>query len=323
MLLSSQIGIGVVGCGQIAEAHLKGIHTVPGAQLVGCVDVVLDQAQSAAQRYNAPYYGTDYDQLLSLEAVDAVVLCLPHDLHLPFSVRASQAGKHVLVEKPMALNEVEAQQMVDAAHRAGRQLSVGQSTRFMPTVQEAKRVLASGRIGRVRHVIHQRLFMIEQVSTQWRKSQEACGGLYLPLFGSHDVDAILWLLNDRPSRVWATVRSFSKATDGDSDGFIGLEFADGKIGSMAFSVRSKRVRTETVFVGDVATLALGRDKLFLDDQALEVSGNENAFVLQMRQFVDALLLGEMTPTQGTEVLVVMRTLDLARQASRTGTQMVF
>lgn len=321
--MGKKIGIAMVGCGQIAEAHLKAVESLDGAQLVWCVDVVAEQAKLAAGRYGAPHFGTDYAEALACDDVDAVVLCLPHDLHLPFSVQASDAGKHVLVEKPMALNEAEAQEMVAAAERANTQLSVGQSTRYTPSFQEAKRVMQSGRLGRVMNVVHQRLFMVEKVSTDWRRSQEACGGLYLPLFGSHDVDAILWLLEDHPTHVWGTVRACGQASDGDSDGFIGLAFSDGKIGSLAFSVQSKRVRTETVIVGDEATLAIGRNQLFLDGDDWEIPVKENAFVLQMREFIDALLAGEPTPTQGREVLRVMRTLDLVRQSSDYGKQMVF
>ena len=321
--MSKKIGIAMVGCGQIAEAHLKAVDAVEGAELAWCVDVVESQAQSAAERYGAPHFGTDYAEVLASDDVDAVVLCLPHDLHLPFSVEASEAGKHVMVEKPMALNEAEAKEMVAAAERAKTQLSVGQSTRYMPSFQEAKRIMQSGRLGRVMNVVHQRLFMVEKVSTDWRRSQDACGGLYLPLFGSHDVDAILWLLEDQPSHVWGTVRACGQASDGDSDGFIGLTFADGKIGSLAFSVQSKRVRTETVIVGDEATLAIRRNQVFIDGDEWEIPTQEGAFVLQMREFVDALLAGEPTPTQGQEVLRVMRTLDLVRQSSDDGKQMVF
>lgn len=321
--MAKQIGIAMVGCGQIAEAHLKAIQAISGARLVWCVDVVASQAQLAAERYGALHYGTDYADALACADVDAVVLCLPHNLHLPFSVLASDAGKHVLVEKPMALDEAEAQKMVAAAEKTATQLSVGQSTRYMPTFQAAKKVMDSGRIGRVMNVVHQRLFMVEKVSTDWRRSQAACGGLYLPLFGSHDVDAILWLLNDQPSCVWGSVRACGKATDGDSDGVIGLEFADGKIGSLAFSVQCKHVRTETVFVGDEATLVIRRDKLFVDTEEIEIPVTVPAFELQMQQFVDALLTGHPTPAQGREVLRVMRTLDLVRQASETGNRMVF
>ncbi|MDA0712351.1 MAG: Gfo/Idh/MocA family oxidoreductase [bacterium] len=321
--MGKKIGLAMVGCGQIAEAHLKAIREIEGAHLAWCIDAVPEQARSAAERYGATHFGTDYKKALSCNSVDAVVLCLPHDLHLPFSVEASQAGKHVLVEKPMALDEAEAARMVAEADRSGTQISVGQSTRFMPTFQAAKREMATGCLGRVVNIIHQRMFRVEKVSTEWRKSMSACGGLYLPLFGSHDVDAILWLLDDQPSGVWGAVRASGPATEGDSDGFIGLEFADGKICSLAFSLQSRHVRTETVLVGETATLIIRRDKLLLDDRELPVPQQENSFVLQMRQFVEALSAGQPTPTQGWEVLRVMRTLDLARQSSESGVRMVF
>ncbi len=100
--MAKQIGIAMVGCGQIAEAHFKAVQAVTGARLIWCVDMIATQAQTAAERYGAPYFGTDYNEVLASTEVEAVVLCLPHDLHLPFTVQASEAGKHVLVEKPMA-----------------------------------------------------------------------------------------------------------------------------------------------------------------------------------------------------------------------------
>jgi predicted dehydrogenase len=116
--MSEQVGIAMVGCGQIAEAHLKAVAAVQGARLVCCVDSEAERAQSAADRYRSLHWTTDYAEALGDADVDAVVLCLPHDLHLPFTVAAAEAGKHVLVEKPMAHNEAEAQKMVGA--RFGR-----------------------------------------------------------------------------------------------------------------------------------------------------------------------------------------------------------
>ncbi|MDP6038897.1 MAG: Gfo/Idh/MocA family oxidoreductase [Candidatus Latescibacteria bacterium] len=319
--MGEQIGIAMVGCGQIAEAHLKGVTAIEGARLVCCVDSVAKCAQAAADRYQSLHWTTDYAEALDRADVDAVVLCLPHDLHLPFSVAAAEAGKHVLVEKPMALNEAEAQKMVAAADRAQVQLSVGQSTRFLNPFQVAKGLMDD--IGSVVQVMHQRTFWIDELSTDWRRLEGACGGLYLPLFGSHDVDAILWLLNDQPSQVWGAVRAVSHVSEGDSDGFIGLEFADGKLGSLAFSVRCKQTRSETVFVGIEGTLVVKRNAVLLNGEDVDLPEAENAFVRQMRAFVDALLAGGETPTQGREVLKVMRTLDLVRVASDSGTAVMF
>ena len=143
------------------------------------------------------------------------------------------------------------------------------------------------------------------------------------MFGSHDVDAMLWLLDDSPSRVWGAVRCASPVSDGDSDGFIGLEFADGKIGSVAFAVRSKVSRQEMVLIGTTGTLAIKRNELLLDDESLDVSDEEGPFVRQMRAFAEALQSGAEVPAPGREVLRVMRTLDLVRQSSELGRGMDF
>jgi len=321
--MGKQIGVAMVGCGQIAEAHLKAVDALEGARLACAVDVEADRAESAAERYGAPTWSTDYRDALKDGGVQAVVLCLPHDLHCAYTVQAAEAGKHVLVEKPMALDEVEAREMVDAAERASTVLSVGQSTRYFPSFQKAKALLEEGAIGCVRNVLHQRTFWIERLSTAWRRQTEACGGLYLPLFGSHDVDAVLWLLDECPSAVWGAVRAFSPVSDGDSDGFIGLEFGDGKVASIAFATRCAQQRAETVLVGDGGTLVVRRGELLRDEAPVELDGGEGAFQLQMRRFVEALREGTAPPAPGREVLRVVRTLDLVRKSGETGSAVPF
>ena len=199
------------------------------------MDVLEDRANKAAETYGASHWTTSYEQVLDNPAVDAVILCLPHHLHKPFTVEALAASKHVLVEKPMALSDEEAVEMVAQADRFAKFLSVGQSTRFFASYQKAKALVADGRIGEVVNVLHQRTFWLEKLSTEWRRNLYECGGMHLPIFGSHDVDVILWLLDDKPERVWGSVRAASPVTKGDSDGVIGLEFADGKIASIAFA----------------------------------------------------------------------------------------
>jgi predicted dehydrogenase len=321
--MGEQIGVAMVGCGQIAEAHLKAVAALAQARLVCTVDVDETRAHSAAEQYGATGWTTDYEEALSNPEVDAVVLCLPHDLHLPFSVQAAVAGKHILVEKPMALSEAEAREMVVAAKVGGVHLSVGQSTRFMAPFQKARALQLEGRIGRVVNVLHQRAFFIERLSTDWRRDTAACGGLYLPLFGSHDVDAMLWLLDDTPSRVWGSVQAHSLVSDGDSDGVIGLDFADGKVASIAFSTRCNRRRFEMVFVGEAGTLTVTRNELFVDGDRVDLPETEGAFVLQMRRFVEALLSGKEPPTPGYEVVRVMRVLDLVRESSDRGLAVAF
>ena len=330
----SVVNLAVVGCGQIADAHLKGIAALGSARLTWTQDIEADRAASAAERFGAARSTASYEEVLSAPTgadaaagdapVDAVLLLLPHDLHLAFTVAAARAGKHVLVEKPMALSEADGREMVRAAEEAGVILSVGQSTRCFPTFQKARSLIAEGAIGAVRNVAIQRLFYIEQLSTDWRRDLSACGGLYLPIFGSHDIDALLWLLDRSPSRVSAAVRAFTRASGGDSDGYIGLEFEarseeeSGAVASVQFSCCARTSRADFVVVGDEGTLTIGRAKLLQNDEEVPLDQEEDPFALQTRLFVEAVQ-GQRPPcAPGREVLRVLRTLDLARTASETG-----
>ena len=317
------VGMAMVGCGQIAGAHLKAIARVAGAELVFAADAVEARAQDVARVFGAPRWSVSYDEVLADPGVDAVILCLPHDLHKSFTIRALAAGKHVLVEKPMALSEAEAIEMVAEADRTGYFLSVGQSTRYFAAYQKAKALIDKGSVGEVVNVLHQRTFWLEKLSTDWRRDLEACGGMYLPIFGSHDVDAILWLLGDQPDQVWGTVRAASPVTEGDSDGLIGLEFADGKIASIAFATRCHQARAETVVVGQTGTLSITRNEVKLNGEPVELEEESDAFTLQMRRFTDALQKGEQPPVSGKEVVKTVRTLDLVRESSKEGRRMTF
>ena len=319
----SNVGIAMVGCGQIAEAHLKAVQANENSRVVWCTDVDSDRAAEAADRYSSAHHGTDYDQVLNDHDVDAVVLCLPHDLHVSFTCRALQAGKHVLVEKPMALDESEAREMTAAADASGKNLMVGQSTRFHASHQEAYRLIRSGRIGMPINAVRQTCFFVERLSTDWRRDLGACGGLYLPLFGSHDVDAMLWLLDDTPDRVSAAVRAGSGLSDGDVNGWIGMTFADAKVASISFSLQTKESRQTTLIVGSEAAMTLSRNGISIDGEDIAFDNEPGAFVMQMREFVDSIRESRPPSVPGSDGVRTMRVLDLARRSSESQTTQIF
>lgn len=321
--MQAPIRLAMVGCGQIAGAHLKAIAALDSALLTFAVDIVEESARSAAEDYGAPSWSTDYADALNSPQVDAVVLCLPHDLHKSFTIQAAQAGKHILLEKPMALDEAEAREMIDAVEEFGIKLSIGQSTRCVPSYQKAKQLLDAGTIGRIVNISQQRFFWIEQLSTDWRRDIDACGGLYLSIFGSHDIDALLWLLDTQPERVWASVRATSHVSGGDSDGFVGLDLVGGAVASLAFSSRTHYTRDAALFIGTEGHLLVTRRSVELNGEEVDLDQTEGTFSLQMRLFVEALLADREVPISGREVLKTVRTLDLARRASESGQTQLF
>ena len=111
-------------------------------------DPNLERAKQCAERYGGKAF-SDHNELLNEMKPDAVSVCTPNVTHAPISIAAAKAGAHVLVEKPMAMSDEEAKQMIDAANEAGVYLMVGHNQRLMPPHVKAKEILESGRLGKV------------------------------------------------------------------------------------------------------------------------------------------------------------------------------
>jgi predicted dehydrogenase len=312
----NKVGIAIIGCGQIAEAHAQAIAKIPDAELIAGMDISEDRIRSFASKYSMKAY-MSLDEILSDSSIDAVILPLPHHLHRPVAMQCAKVGKHILVEKPMALNLDEAKLMVESAENAKVILMVGQSTRFRPEVFSAQKIIASGKLGQILQCIHQRAFLVDKLSTEWRYSQEQCGGLYVPLFSSHDVDMILWMMDDTPVRVNSILRSYTKLVDAESDGVIDIEFSNGAIATMAFSMNSHIHRYNALFIGTEGTLLIEDNKVTVNDEVVQIDNSEDTFTRQMREFVDAIGNKREPLTSGRKILPTMMVLDAVMESGKS------
>jgi predicted dehydrogenase len=144
--------LGVIGAGGIAHAHINSIKKVPGVEVVCCADISEKALASMKEKYGLRTYA-DYKEMLAKEKeLDAVSVCTPNGLHAENTIAALNAGKHVIVEKPMAMNAKEGQAMVDAAKKAGKQLVVGFQYRFDGKTQVIKRQIDNGVFGKPLYV---------------------------------------------------------------------------------------------------------------------------------------------------------------------------
>ena len=320
--MDSTLGIALIGCGQIANAHLKAVSQLESATLIATMDVVEARAVAAQSEFNARRSYTNLTAALADPEVDAVVLALPHHLHKPIAIQAANAKKHILVEKPMALNLAEAEAMCEAAEQNDVRLLVGQSTRFVPAVSEAKRRVEAGEIGEVYHCVYHRHFFIERLSTEWRYSDAQCGGLYLPLFGSHDVDAMLWWLNREPTTVYSALQARNTVSEvAESDGVVVMTFSDGALATLSFSTTSREDHYRATLIGSQGTIALSHNTLSVNGEAVTVEARGNQFLAQMREFVEAVQSPSDTLriASGRSVLRVMAALDAAKTSAQTNT----
>jgi predicted dehydrogenase len=148
--MPNKLKAGIIGTGIIGKSHVRGYKSMPNdVELVAVADLNEAEARRVAQENGVPHVFTDYHDLLELDEIDIVDVCLPNFLHAPVTIDALKAGKHVYCEKPMAPTGAEAQAMYDAAQKAGKILAVQMGTVFTKEARTAKRLIEEGALGRV------------------------------------------------------------------------------------------------------------------------------------------------------------------------------
>lgn len=142
-----KIKVCVVGCGRIATLNVMGYKDHPDAELYAVCDLNRERAEAFAKEMNVKKIYTDYEEALRDEAIDVIELLVPHHLHCKMTVQACEAGKHVSVQKPMALSLEECDIMIEAAKKAGVKLKVYENFIFYPPYVKAKELISQGEIG--------------------------------------------------------------------------------------------------------------------------------------------------------------------------------
>ncbi|MFC0470654.1 Gfo/Idh/MocA family protein [Halalkalibacter kiskunsagensis] len=145
----STLKVAVIGCGSIAKyRHLPEYNANNQVEIVAVCDIVPERAEQMAEEYGALAF-TDYKEVLKVNGLDAISVCLPNYLHAPVSIDALNAGKHVLCEKPMATSKEEAEAMIAAATANDKKLMIAHNQRFVSSHQTAKEIIDSGKLGKI------------------------------------------------------------------------------------------------------------------------------------------------------------------------------
>ena len=252
--MSERFGVAVVGCGRISTSHLKGIQQVEDSvRLVATVDNLPERAKKAADEFGASkWYGSTAEAFRDPE-IEGVILTLPHYLHFPVTVEALAAGKHVLVEKPMANSYREARDMVAEADKAGRTLMIAQSRRYYDAVQESKRRLSD--IGKVINSITIWHVFLEGPATEWWTHAARAGGLLIALNGSHAVDYVTWLMGKLPQTVFARTFRNNPKWEGEDEVTMVLDYG-GPTATIHLSFNTRNGFHTRLIVGTEGTMTL-------------------------------------------------------------------
>lgn len=209
--MADEVNLGIIGAGQIAKIHLKKYQDVPGARIVAVCDIDEAEARRAAEPYGVPHVCTRFRDVLAMEEIAAVDVCLHNNLHAPVSIAAMEAGKHVYCEKPLAGSYVDATRMVEAAGKTGRMLSMQVATLFAVETRAAKRLIDDGHLGRLYYAKSSyyrrrgRPFVDGYGTSSFVQRDVASGGALYDM-GVYHIAQILYLLGN------PEVRTISGAT---------------------------------------------------------------------------------------------------------------
>ena len=226
--MGEKTGVGLIGSQFISTIHAKALQSVSDAVILAVMSPTEGHAKDFAARHNIPHHFTALESLLAMDAIDMVVIGAPNHLHCDFAVKAAQAGKHVVVEKPLCLNLAEADRMIDACERANVKLMYAEELCFTPKYVRLKELLDEGALGKPVLLKQSEKHDGPHADHFW--DVERSGGGVTMDMGCHAIQFFRWLNGRAPIvTVYAQMSTsvHSARTRGDDNAILILEFANG------------------------------------------------------------------------------------------------
>ncbi len=329
--MNNRIRYGIIGLGSFAErAIAPAIRQSRNSELVAIQKRSPDAAREAAARLEAAHAFTSPDALVACPDVDAVFIASANVAHAPETIIAARAGKHVLVEKPMAMNVAEADAMIHACRTAGVKLMVGHMVRLSPVITRMKELIRDGRIGEIRTVRSEFIYDARLSKRAWLFDQKAAGGGPLFDIAVHCLDTIRFLLGDEVVSVRAHLEPPPTSDRTESTAHLSLRFSRGVLATIVTSYEAPFRRSLLEVTGTDGRVSAEDFTRSGITTALEITpgvngeqGNRqrepvevhNLYEDEVTRFSSAILDGTPVPVPGEEGLANQRVLE---EALRSG-----
>ena len=343
--MPEKLGVAIIGTGHIAGSHMRSLSQHKPANVLAVFDVLGDRAQAFAQQWGIPSVATDIGQVLERKDVDAVIVSTPPFAHMEPTVAALEAGKHVLCEKPFALDPAEAEKMVQTAERTGKYLAVASARlRSGAAARKAHELQASGALGDVYHVRSTQLRLRGRPGIDilkdihWFLDSKRAGGGALIDIGVYELDVMLWWLgNPRVKSVLCSTKlgigvpaPAPLKQDVEDHAVVMFTCNNGSSGvlEITWSSNISGVNARLVF-GTKAGLRFNpltyirsgevNERAAVEEKILNTEdGDTRGFGDVSQQYVDAILAGRQPYTPARDALEVMRVIDAAYRSARDG-----
>ena len=320
------VRLAFIGCGNINRVHANIAQQMHGVELSAVVNHRTDSMQKFAKDFSIPRTYLNIEELIADGGIDAVVIATPNQLHAHQSILALQAGLNVMVEKPMAMNAVEARAMLAAAVENQKTLMVAHCWRYEPQVRWLSRQILSGKIGSIvrtkgynRH--------IAWGPKGWFTQKSLAGGGAMADLGVHSIDTARFLLGDPlPLSVFARIGTFYKSMDVDDTATVLINWDNGSyslIESGWWQPESDDEFTSALVFGTQGygrifppQIRAGED---IEQPALTPEPDwEEMYQVQMAAFMEKNLSRDHSLTSARNGVINMQIVDAAYESARSG-----
>ena len=273
-----KVKIGIIGLGGVAQlVHLPNFAKIPNVDLTAVAEINKSRLQTISDKFNVKQRFSNYNEMLEKSEIDAVIIATPTSTHKDIAIDCLNAGKDVLIEKPMARTYQEAKQIVDAAKKNKRKLMVGMNLRYRPDTMLLRSFINSNEIGEPFYVKCGWIRKQSSSEKWFTKKEESGGGVIIDL-GIHIMDLALWLL-DYPEISSVSAQNFHHYTKSVED----------------TSISCIKCNNSAVINMEVSwSLPIEKDHFFLDVFGTKGSFSSNPFRLYKKVENDYI---NLTPTQ--------------------------
>lgn len=260
--MSEKIRIGMIGTGGISHWHARQLKELDNVEIIAIADpnqqskdkIVADIGLANVKQFS------DYQDMFQHVQLDAVVICSPHTLHFQQAIDSLNNGCHVLIEKPMACSEYEAQQMINTAKHLGKVLQVSYQRHFQPDFLFIRDAIADGLIGNLTSVTASLYQDWGYLTTgSWRQNPALSGGGMLMDSGSHILDVLLWTTGLKPVEVSAQIQKHNAAVELDS--FTSIRFENDVIAGVNIVGNAPCWHETYVFCGEKGGIFFDNGKI--------------------------------------------------------------
>ncbi|MBS4220422.1 Gfo/Idh/MocA family oxidoreductase [Bacillus sp. FJAT-49711] len=315
--------IAVIGSGKLGQRHLDAWSKVKGIEIVGVIARNQERLNKVANKYGTKAFSS-IEELVVNSEVDVIDICTPTHTHAALVVEAANHKKHVICEKPLALNSGEAEDIIKVCEENKVQLFVAQTLRFFPEYVDARNQVKNGAIGNP-GVIRMSRGVPHPAADSWYSDESKSGGLFVDL-GVHDLDWLLWTFGD-VERVMAK-RVKRSSEDGNLEyGFINLKMADGTIAHVELSWAEPKFKASFELTGDKGMITYNYDDSyplavqFRSEDYVQIPRTileKDPYQRQLEHFVKCISGEEKQIVTASDALNVIRVAEAALQSAEEG-----